>query len=471
MGLADGEVASLDNFIDFTFSNADVSSDLFERSPIWHSHDCGLCAPADTLAPETFSSMAVAGPSTPLNAHKDWSPPEPAITSPFDNDPTPRVEIQFTLYDAPDATRQQGSPPMQQTLVTDQHWDIDTDASWDQVDEEQIWSTRLRDQLANFRSSLAADATMVTEPLSSDKRRKVHSMCHLMGLSHMSFADSGEKRVLIAKCFIKPSKQCSSKVWNSPKGFDSRGYVDPFSVALGGRWISPEDDQFDERGGVVVARLECAGLPIPAQVILPYHDSTANTVAILRYDNAQSAYAVYDSSLAMRYSVPDHNDGKLRSVQIEQIGYHHTYFDGYCAFSGDTVFPAASIIDVKALKVPATHSQPNGTAQERTERSGSTTSYLSESSSNDTSASSSYSLVPDYEVTSTSRRKRKHVGGYVCHADNCVKVVNRECDRRKHEKVHSRERAHVCSACSKGFHWPKDLRRHEKRHHAKCGGE
>ncbi|EME41812.1 hypothetical protein DOTSEDRAFT_103210, partial [Dothistroma septosporum NZE10] len=49
---------------------------------------------------------------------------------------------------------------------------------------------------------------------------------------------------------------------------------------------------------------------------------------------------------------------------------------------------------------------------------------------------------------------------FPCQSQGCEKVFDRAGDRTKHEKYHYQGRPNVCMRCGKGFHFPKDLRRH-----------
>ncbi|EDU45580.1 Zinc-finger double domain containing protein [Pyrenophora tritici-repentis] len=74
------------------------------------------------------------------------------------------------------------------------------------------------------------------------------------------------------------------------------------------------------------------------------------------------------------------------------------------------------------------------------------------------------SARPSKPRRAAQRRQAPRDGGFACKADGCDKVFNRQCDLNRHQKTHMVEKPHVCSTCSKGFLYPKDLQRHERQH-------
>lgn len=341
------------------------------------------------------------------------------------------------------------------------HVELDSDASWGEHDEHEDWSFHLRQGLLNFR--VGSGCLLVTEPLSSQKRRKVHSMSYLMGLSHMSILDGQAKRVLISKCLIKTSNTCVGKIWNPSRECWSSGSVDPLAIAVTG-WTRAKD--FDEITRLLLETLAKASLPLPTKWIEPQSTLESRPIAILHYDDARSAYMVADACARLL------NHPKEGELVIFRIGYHHTLLEHTLSEFRVPACPSYSADEPRNVYTRASNSQPERpTPYGIGVRSGRNSSYISESSAGETSAGSSYSFVSEYRASSRSTKKRKYSGGYVCQAHDCFMTFDRECDRRKHEKIHSDNRPHICSDCSSGFLWPKDLRRHQRRHHADQGEE
>ena len=67
-------------------------------------------------------------------------------------------------------------------------------------------------------------------------------------------------------------------------------------------------------------------------------------------------------------------------------------------------------------------------------------------------------------------KKRKRVqrieNGFPCRYPPCVKLFDRASERTKHEQAHqpTLTSRYQCNQCTKGFRYPKDLRRHQKTH-------
>lgn len=329
---------------------------------------------------------------------------------------------------------------------------LDSDASWAKADEDEEWSLRLGKKLDQFRSSSSC-MTMVTEPLSTRRRKSVHSMCHLMDLGHMSIRDGEAKRVLIAVCSIQATG--TDNVWN-PKRFSwISGSIDPVAIVARVDWLACQSQAWDARRLLLTTELRRVGHLTPEWVTEALQGPVTDTMVVLYYDNAETALR---AAMAMQTShIPEKDVAYAHVIQVTFFDYH------YCADSAGRSPVPDSMFHKEQRIGPGgnlRHSPPKLATEGRI---ASCSSYWSESSAGETSASSGYSFVSGYGAKS-SGRKRKRIGGYVCSMETCSMVFDRECDRRKHEKVHSDERAHVCAECGKGFHWPKDLRRHQRRH-------
>ena len=75
----------------------------------------------------------------------------------------------------------------------------------------------------------------------------------------------------------------------------------------------------------------------------------------------------------------------------------------------------------------------------------------------------------DSVASTTSNKKRrlpKDEGAFACSYIGCREVFNRHCDLTHHQRAHMPygERPYPCEECDMRFLFPKDLRRHEKKH-------
>ncbi|KAF2489078.1 hypothetical protein BU16DRAFT_472002, partial [Lophium mytilinum] len=72
----------------------------------------------------------------------------------------------------------------------------------------------------------------------------------------------------------------------------------------------------------------------------------------------------------------------------------------------------------------------------------------------------------DRTSASPQRRSAPKKGGFPCLHPECSRVFNRQCDLRRHNKVHldKSERPYKCLSCSEAFIYPKDLERHQRTH-------
>jgi hypothetical protein len=72
-------------------------------------------------------------------------------------------------------------------------------------------------------------------------------------------------------------------------------------------------------------------------------------------------------------------------------------------------------------------------------------------------------------VGSKKRRLPRDEGGYACDFPGCHKTFDRQCDLSHHQRSHRPKDTlpYPCESCELRFPFPKDLRRHEKKHHSK----
>lgn len=88
-------------------------------------------------------------------------------------------------------------------------------------------------------------------------------------------------------------------------------------------------------------------------------------------------------------------------------------------------------------------------------------------SSAGSSASASSHLSGSSIGSSTSRRRqRRTIHGFQCKTEGCGAAFDRSCDLVHHQRIHIpyEERPYPCGRCQQRFLYPKDLRRHEKKH-------
>ncbi|KAF2170967.1 hypothetical protein M409DRAFT_18937 [Zasmidium cellare ATCC 36951] len=325
----------------------------------------------------------------------------------------------------------------------------DSDSSWNEKDEGDEWSLHIQKLLMQFRLQ-TKPLTTLTHALSSHERKKVHSMCYLMNLSHVSIPDSnslkhkGPKRMLIAKCDLRTTVNTDVKLWNPRRSGWTTGFVDPFFVVVENS-SSSRTRLSSSSGRDVTEALQQAGLPLPIFTEFKWEHTM-----FLLFDTLSKAMVVLDAIQQGRFTY--HGEAltcrywESQSTISEPIGTVSSSRDG----------------DV-GVNEAVMRSRPSFDTSDHHDSETS-------ASASESSADSAFSWVDeDYGTAASSMKKRKRqgktIGGYPCLADGCFMMFDRECDRKKHAKIHTDERPHACLACGKGFLWPKDLKRHERRHH------
>lgn len=368
--------------------------------------------------------------------------------------------------------------------------DSDSHHSWTAADNTEDWVSYLRDRLADFRRCRERIA-LVTSPLQTRQRRKVHSMANLWGLSHVSIGSGREKRVLLCKCEL--TKAASSlpfglgKRWNPSKNNWSPGLVDPRIVLF---------DLLSPRLSASKVRqcLREAGLPLPTKIAIdrfnPMKTGVVQPVATgyAMFDNADDAALAL---LALDGTKPNWNSSDVE-IECDYVHFPPGFELNNAIFEAFDALPDL----VRREKLKFHEGRMFSSMRSRDENNALYSSTESEADdysiaspglsmptrrgygSRKTSNESSYSRDPGYVSGSSARsviasdyssqtslsKKRKRVpkisGGFGCSFVGCDRVFDRDGDRRKHEKNHTAERPHICEKCGKGFLFPKDLRRH-----------
>lgn len=360
--------------------------------------------------------------------------------------------------------------------------DSDSHHSWTAADNVENWCAYLRERLAEFRKNKQR-VSIITSPLQTRQRRKVHSMANLLGLSHTSLGTGREKRVLICKCELTKSRaQMIEKRWNPSRNNWSPGLVDPRIVLFD--LVSPK---------LSIGRFqECladAGLPLPVKVTIdcfnPIKPGMSQPVA--------TAYAMFKNTddAALVLLELDGKKPNWNGIDVE-LECDYVHFPPGFDLSAQALDNFGSLPDT--LRMERLRVQHGNDISRISSRSTNSALYSDSESdsglynlglstscssrglrSRGTSNDSWYSRDPGYVSAGSNRsplhsdysstsRKRKRVpkisGGYSCTLQGCDRIFDRDGDRRKHEKNHAGDRPHVCHKCGKGFLFPKDLRRH-----------
>ncbi|KAK4493696.1 hypothetical protein PRZ48_014881 [Zasmidium cellare] len=370
--------------------------------------------------------------------------------------------------------------------------DSDSHHSWTAADNTEDWVSYLRERLADFRRCRERVA-LITSPLQTRQRRKVHSMANLWGLSHLSIGSGREKRVLLCKCELTKAPSHLpfglSKRWNPTKNNWSPGLVDPRIVLF---------DLLSPRLSAAKVRqcLKEAGLPSPTKIVIdrfnPMKTGVVQPVATgyVLFENADDAALAL---LALDGTKPNWNSSDAE-IECDYVHFppgfelNNATLDAFDAlpdlvrreklkFHEGRMFSSIRSKDENNALYSSTESEADdysvaspGLSMSIPTRRGHSSRKTSNSSSYSrdpgyVSGGSTRSLVAsDYSSQTSITKKRKRVpkisGGFACSLVGCDRVFDRDGDRRKHEKNHTAERPHVCEKCGKGFLFPKDLRRH-----------
>ena len=188
--------------------------------------------------------------------------------------------------------------------------DSDSHHSWTAADNAEEWVTRLRTSLTAFRRNRDRVA-LITTPLQTRQRRKVHSMANIWGLSHMSIGPGREKRMLICKGAMTGSAPrtttATGRRWN-PCGTWSSEFVNTRVVVLD--MLESTMDAFH-----VSNVLQEAGLAAPLKTTMDYYELDINGITT----SISKAYAIFASSdrAAMALLALDGTKPSWNSFEIE----------------------------------------------------------------------------------------------------------------------------------------------------------
>ncbi|KAF2170968.1 hypothetical protein M409DRAFT_18938 [Zasmidium cellare ATCC 36951] len=331
----------------------------------------------------------------------------------------------------PDRTKKQKS--LMGSLGIESKEGEGSERSWEDCDLGETWVTcELRTEIQQLLRN-DEHMTMMTNWLSRADRKHVHSMCHLLGLSRTNYYDgrpgSEFQRVLIAKCAVLTLFDSSVKIRTlSADDAWSGGTINPRLVVVRNLGANLARRKIE-----IMAKLTEAKLPLPQDVQV-----SAQGDLFLIFDSVFDAMRSYVAIETPISGWPTVTCDYLRFVDGPQYRLH-------VAFSINSSSAAGS--------AHGHFSSAGSTGRSAHSSAGSATSWVS-------------SEYGDLGGRSKKRKRQsKIIGGYSCAAQDCSMVFDRDCDLRKHEKVHSDHRPHICLKCGKGFQWPKDLRRHGRRHH------
>lgn len=377
----------------------------------------------------------------------------------------------------------------------------ESDCSWTEAESHDLWYDQLRQQLYDFRQG--PECTLTTTPLDSRRRKQVHSMSNLWGLSHMSVGSGKLKRVLLSKCALAKTGNPSDRRWNPSRDAWLPGYIDPRLVLF--HWISsticfqtclnvlqlprPINTIMDVRGdyGTVYALFETPS--DAASALLALHGARPHWNVNAGDRNIEACYL----RLPFGFSLTSHllAAGFSRLPALVHQAFHTSQSrDPNDPHSGSVSpsIPACLPPPRRSSLAPGTASPtelanalfrisssprqyPPLSSSALHSRRGSVSRRLSLSSSLSRdlgyiSASSQVDSEYSFGTNASKKRRRapKVPGGYPCAVHGCDKVFDHQGELTKHEKVHGTDRPHVCTQCGKGFSYPKDLRRHERTH-------
>lgn len=357
--------------------------------------------------------------------------------------------------------------------------DSDSHHSWTAADNAEEWVTRLRASLTAFRRDRDRVA-LITTPLQTRQRRKVHSMANIWGLSHMSIGPGREKRMIVCKGALTGSTSrmpvSTGRRWN-PCDTWSAGFVNTRVVVFD--MLDPNMDSFH-----VSNVLQGADIAAPLKTTMDYYEMDMNGFTI----SVAKAFAIFASSedaamalLALDGTTPNWNSFTIEGDYVRfpaGFNFNDALLDAFDTLPEAIRLAQVSAEESKRDRAIATGSAPQSESDSDDDTLHSSSLAIARRAPYDgPSAASSLSMdagyasagsarsaaISDHSDTSTSRKRKrvpKVAGGFPCRDHGCDKIFDRAGDRTKHEKYHSEGRPNVCTRCGKGFHFPKDLRRH-----------
>ncbi|CAK4031892.1 Dolichol-phosphate mannosyltransferase subunit 3 [Lecanosticta acicola] len=360
--------------------------------------------------------------------------------------------------------------------------DSDSHDSWTTAENVGPWCARFRERLLQFRRHKDR-VSVITSPLQTRQRTKVHSMANLWGLSHTSIGTGRSKRMLLSKCELTPTSTSSEKRWNPTRDNWSRGLVNPTIILVD--FVS-----LQLSSGRIQQCLREAGLPTPKRLTIDYNTKTSPMPQYATvYAMFQRVEEAMEVILALDGSRPNWN-GVDTTMESDFVHFppgfdlSDTALQAFDSLPGLMRSEKARLSQQKSL-LKSSNPYPSETEEEEETEDDAYPDHMSSKSaaktprqryfrntshgsphSRDPGYASATSLPSDHDhdsETSTSRKRKripKVPGGFPCAFEDCHRVFDRDGDRRKHEKNHTARRPHACTHCGKGFLFPKDLRRH-----------
>ncbi|KAF2159387.1 hypothetical protein M409DRAFT_60853 [Zasmidium cellare ATCC 36951] len=386
--------------------------------------------------------------------------------------------------------------------------DPESDCSWTAADDDEEWQFSFKGHLRRFQAQNER-VSLMTPPLLSKQRRKIHAMAHLYRLSHTSLGCGRYKRVLILKCrLLKPSTVLNH--WNPGRKQWAEGVVDPRIIAFHG-------DAGDTSSEALATWLQQAGLPAPVLVHRDEHETEAarNSIHLFFEQPADAAvvleavhgttpswsvstitcdYTVFkdcfwspwqspanfDAVLAQKMDVTSTVDSTRRpklesrtpsiftpsedeAISDSEYSDINTYATSTNSsrYSAPTTNPStASFLTHATSSASRSHKGRHKKADSTSLHSfAATASSLPTIADEQPSDTDTNTIASTSQTTSRKRRLPYSLSGYQCSHPSCTKTFDHAGDCRKHEKIHE-DRSHICEICGKTFLYPKDVRRH-----------
>ncbi|KAK4502163.1 hypothetical protein PRZ48_005588 [Zasmidium cellare] len=382
--------------------------------------------------------------------------------------------------------------------------DPESDCSWTAADDDEEWQFAFKGHLRRFHAQ-SERVSLMTPPLLSKQRRKIHAMAHLYRLSHTSLGCGKYKRVLILKCrLLKPSSTLNR--WNPSHSQWMEGIVDPRIIVLSGSVRQRPNE-------AVTMWLQQAHLPAPALVssdedrtaeakdcihMLFEHPSDAAVVLEAVHGTTPSwssstvtcDYALFKNCFWSPWQIPADFEAVL-AEKIDVTMAHEIFRKPKLESRASSIFTPSEDETASESELSDNNTYARSTnssrysAQTTNPSTASFSTYATSSASRaqkgkhkKTDSTSLHSLaattsslptIPsdapsdtDTSTLASNSRKRRlpySPSGYQCSHPSCTKTFDHAGDCRKHEKIHE-DRSHICEICGKTFLYPKDVRRH-----------
>lgn len=371
-----------------------------------------------------------------------------------------------------------------------------SDCSWNTADDDDFEDYYLR-----LKSSLDqlcrndGPGYVLTSALPSKKRRQIHTLAKLMGLSHMSIHSSGStRRLLVSKYKLSKDVLAPSidRIWNPKTIPFGAAELDPRIIAVSSQPLVTEQS--------LLLLLASKSLPSPLEVsesLVP-NIKPSETLLSARFQTATDAAEVLTALTDLKdqicsllgnpnfsYVLHTHSDdtggGSQHALGPQDITACHMGLNSRNSSSTglerqsrdlDTGYWSSSSrmsMSSNHLNLPSfTESSPVSLHRSSSLGSGFACSqYASDASMESASFPAASYSAPSAEGSRSHRRRLpKNKDHYACRAQDCNKTFDRAGERKKHERIHQPPETwpHCCPGCNKRFLERKDLVRHSMSH-------